>query len=684
MQSPQKEVVSGKSQEAVAEAVVTAATGNDDSKIHDGEPKESEEKHNVEVEAKTGSVADIIDQGASNSSSDANSDGHDDNAGKKEDDGNSPKALHNNEDSDDSDDENVFLPTIKDGSVSDESDDDNDNNAAASTTSQSVQEGESKDAPAATDANALPEPSASKTSADTTHDTTDSNDDKNNNESSRMSKNNDNNNNNDTKNNDDEIKNNTSAEAAIGDITKRASEFNMDATGENNADNFTDTSTISAQISTEKKIPPTATCAVTAVAKVTAPIVNTNPNTIPASNTSVPSTRVLAAAVNGPAKISGSSVSTNFNFVTMTKEELEELKATIIKETREKTLQRAHQEMEIISNDHAHLQASYDVCMKENLELKATLDEVMESFEKHIQQTKSDKSDQLAYIGIIETEQQQLREKASKTDEEHEQLTIDFHSLKRQYGEVKLSDDTHKKKATQLETELRKSRDDCELITNHAQEKLNQAADEYRKVVRKEGEKDALLSQIQTELKKLKQRTDTAEARYEESTHEIKRLEQEAAQLDSHLQEKSLESAKLSSNLNSTISELQSVQLRLEEVSALNVRYKEQIVGAREQMRQMHTQRTSQELAEAKLAQQSEEVEKLNEQNRVLKSRLFDNNQVIAELKKQVQDGAAADSGDADIVAHLRQELEKKENENKELMIMCDELVREVEASKGQ
>lgn len=152
----------------------------------------------------------------------------------------------------------------------------------------------------------------------------------------------------------------------------------------------------------------------------------------------------------------------------------------------------------------------------------------------------------------------------------------------------------------------------------------------------------------------------------------------------------------LLTNLNTTNSnnerELITRRAREEELSGMNERYKQLLTQTRDQVRKL--EENQKQNGEGDVKKLQAEIEKLVNDNRSLKSRLFDVIENEKRLKAQLSSGggnAQSEEGTANKLKQceaeldaLRKVLETKEAENKELVNICDELLKDCEELKQQ
>jgi len=247
----------------------------------------------------------------------------------------------------------------------------------------------------------------------------------------------------------------------------------------------------------------------------------------------------------------------------------------------------------------------------------------------------------------------------------------------------------------ELEQELSAGQHQYEMLTQHAGDKLQQAAAQYISVQRAEAEKEARLQQTEEALAKLKQRTKRADGEVQEKTREVTQLRQTVDELDQAFQASKAEIASLAANLSSTMSELALIQQKDEELQAINIRYKEQLVASREAVRQLSQSRDKLDDANQRTAEAQARIKEMEDENTRLKSQLFDSmdmeKQLKAQLAAQGKAFPASNRGDAikleqcqrDLL-ELQRALDTKEHENRELMGICEQLLRDCEQLKRQ
>lgn len=127
----------------------------------------------------------------------------------------------------------------------------------------------------------------------------------------------------------------------------------------------------------------------------------------------------------------------------------------------------------------------------------------------------------------------------------------------------------------------------------------------------------------------------------------------------------------------------------MEEYAAISQRYKTQLLEQRERIRVLENSASKHEHQESDFGKIMSELEMTVNENRTLKSQLYDSMQVEQQLRNKLEgSGKEIPESIVDVtrlrqteqeISQLKAELQAKTAENNELLAMVDSLIRQVE-----
>jgi len=231
-------------------------------------------------------------------------------------------------------------------------------------------------------------------------------------------------------------------------------------------------------------------------------------------------------------------------------------------------------------------------------------------------------------------------------------------------------------------------------LKKHAEDKLREAAKQYTVASQDAAEKAAFLRQLQSELQAVRTRCNLAESRLRDSEAACTELTSRSQSLDAALRERELQLTNVSAANSNSERQLITLKAREEELAGINERYKQQLTQLREKERKLEETSGKFATMEVDMKKSGSELDRLATENRSLKSRLFDSLENEKRLRAQHGGGGSVTGTDSELQAKvkgyeadlvtLRQALETKENENKELLTMCDDLLRQCQALQAK
>lgn len=373
----------------------------------------------------------------------------------------------------------------------------------------------------------------------------------------------------------------------------------------------------------------------------------------------------------------------------------------------------------------------------EKRDLTRTLEEMMDSYDKLVSEAAQRKADFMAEQGILETELSQLRSQFTAHKTELLSLREKHARLQSEQEETLQLSNEQLTLVEKLRGENDTFRTQYEKLHKQAQEKLSASAQEYRAVLQRIQEKDTSLSQLSAELEHERTRAQAAEDLVSQLQLSATHATTRASTAETAAESLRLENLDLKAQLRGLSAQLAETQQKLEESTGVSARYRDQVLEARERLRDMDDASMRMRNLEMAQARAESDMSSLTKENQKLKSQLFDSFQTEKALKAQLegQQAAAAftqrrgedvscehewnemipvfsrsafcifalcvlsagsglsSSAVSDVgklvrlegeVASLQSALASKDKEHAELMAICTDLISQVETLKGQ
>jgi len=339
------------------------------------------------------------------------------------------------------------------------------------------------------------------------------------------------------------------------------------------------------------------------------------------------------------------------------------------------------------------LEKSNTKLTEENKELHKTMEDLMNTLQKVVDEANARKNDFTAQVGILETEMSQLRSQFQAQKQTLTTVNAAHAKLQTDHDEQTQHLNEQTAQFDKLRTDYDTLRSQYDKLRGQAQEKLSASANEYRLLLAKNQEKDAIIQQLNADLQLARTKAQQNEQRLHELESAHSATTQQCARAESNLATKTSELNELRTQLQTVNAQLMETRVKLDESQQVGDRYKAQVVEYREKLRDVdQTQQLSQEL-EREHTRLSGEVSTLTQENQNLKSQLFDSFQTEKALRAQLEGLGMSQSAVSDTAARarleaelatLKQTLATKESEHKELMDICNGLIAQVETLKGQ
>ena len=278
---------------------------------------------------------------------------------------------------------------------------------------------------------------------------------------------------------------------------------------------------------------------------------------------------------------------------------------------------------------------------EERTSLQSMLDQSMNEYGAVVEDSVNKRNDYVAHVGILEAELSQLRQ---QRDHEATQL----HTLQAQQAASRQQLDDSSHQVTQLTEQLSAANAEAEdwktkyeQLRETATTKLKQSGNEYLSIRQREQEKDIALQGLQRELHVVSERERSLAARVRESDERSERERGDRQLVEEELQACRSDLVTYTRELAEVKRQADEYRARMEENGAIAMRYKEQVLEQRERSRR--------------------------------------------EEKERRDGGGGADEQRQRLeLMRVRGELERKENENRELMEMVEGLLAQVEQQKAE
>mmetsp|Transcript_27951 Transcript_27951/g.54338 ORF Transcript_27951/g.54338 Transcript_27951/m.54338 type:complete len:819 (-) Transcript_27951:271-2727(-) len=362
----------------------------------------------------------------------------------------------------------------------------------------------------------------------------------------------------------------------------------------------------------------------------------------------------------------------------------------------------------------AQMEAEHEILNVEVLEMKKELDEqksktqqleevltkTMTEFEESIRDSNLRRADDVARIGLQDTELNQLRDKVHKSEELVKQLRKSNSELEANQQLLAESEQELSKQLDLSKKESQRHQDLFEQLKKHAESKLQNAAKLYAEMQKLAEQKIAESQQLTSERDNMRQKIGHLEKQLNTAQQNILMMEERSASLARQLHELQQSSASFKQKLFEANNGFQQVKQQNLELIAINERYRLTITELNEKCRTLQGDATKYRSVQDDIKALTQSNSDLMEKNRLLKSRIFDSMEVEKQMQKRIDSLKAGgnSSGSDDQIAELQQEVRKlkvelrnvamakesKEKENKELVNICDDLLDKLEKERSK
>ncbi|GAB5368243.1 hypothetical protein AAMO2058_001302400 [Amorphochlora amoebiformis] len=334
------------------------------------------------------------------------------------------------------------------------------------------------------------------------------------------------------------------------------------------------------------------------------------------------------------------------------------------------------------------------------VQLDEVLQRTMAEFDESMQASNLRRADDVARIGLQETELKQLRDKTTKHEHEIKILKKTNQELE---ANTALLTESERELSQQLDStkkDLSRSQELFEQLKKHAESKLQNAAKLYADMQKLAEQKLAESQNLASERDQLRQKIGHLEKQLNTAQQNILMMEERSAQLGKQLGELQQSTSNYKQQWFEANNGFQQAKQQNNELLAINERYRVNITQLNDRLRQMEADAKEFRNVQDEIRQLNNANQELQEANRALKSRIFDAMETEKQNQKRIHAlraggaGGPADDQIADLqdeikklknnMRELKVEKEQKEKENKELVNICDDLLNKLEIARSE
>ncbi len=333
-------------------------------------------------------------------------------------------------------------------------------------------------------------------------------------------------------------------------------------------------------------------------------------------------------------------------------------------------------------------------------QLQDLLDNAMAEYERAVQDVNLRRADDVARLGLQETELKQLRERVKSSD-------VKVQTLEKANSELEANNsllaESEKELSRQLDAakkELSKSQTLFDKLKKHAEDKLQNAAKLYSEMQKLAEQKISESERVGSELAQSKNKCRLLEEKLSTAQQNVLLMEERSAGLTKQVSELQQSSASFKQKWFEANNGFQHLKQSNRELVAINERYRVQITQLQGKAREADESAQQYQALQAQVKALGDTNAALEVKNRSLKSRIFDSMETEKQLKERIAAlraggaGGAADDQVAQLLAQIgslkddlrkvKAEREAKAKENKELVSICDDLLNKLEIAKGK
>lgn len=287
------------------------------------------------------------------------------------------------------------------------------------------------------------------------------------------------------------------------------------------------------------------------------------------------------------------------------------------------------------------LEGRLSTVTEEKQQLSVLLEQTMNGYQLLVEDSVMKKNDYTAQMGLVETELSTVREQYDHLIAEKEQIAAEYDMLHKSSVEHEALISSLQASLSETSNELDSMKNKYNTLRDTATNKLKLSAQEYLILRQREQEKDILINEMKRELHTSIEKIHIQSLRIKEYEESIERLNSEKTDYSTEFNNIQHELVQKNTALSSVMNEANEYHIKMDEYAAIAQRYKQTVLEQRERIRRMEK--------EGGGSGESERV-------RVLEA--------------QIQ--------------QMRQELEQREAEKKELCEMVESLIGQAEGGAGQ
>lgn len=354
--------------------------------------------------------------------------------------------------------------------------------------------------------------------------------------------------------------------------------------------------------------------------------------------------------------------------VTITKAKLLQIQKALTERVKADCHKAAQQDMEVMEMEIETLRKESDKLIDENTSLKATLDEVMGTFETAITEHDATTNEYKVQVGLLQMDLKQANQTAEQATSQHKELFKEFTIMKGQLQALQSKDNTGRDSVDALQVQLRESQANFEALKQHAGQKLKAAGSQFIEVQKTAKAKSEAVSSLEDENAILKTKLSNNDKKFNELEANVSDLTGKLQQA----QEQAATARTLSASLQSKNTEVVSLKGQVEAIRT-------ELATSQGSLKALEQRASAGVRAEGMLVKLNEVMHQLEQENTSLKSKLYE----------ATSGGGGGGNGgkhtqqlESDLLL-LQSALDKKEKENQEIVMICEELMKEIEQLKA-
>jgi len=284
-------------------------------------------------------------------------------------------------------------------------------------------------------------------------------------------------------------------------------------------------------------------------------------------------------------------------------------------------MEAAHQ---VLNMEVLEVKEELSVERKKREELEQVLTNTMQEFEDSMNSSNMLRADDIARIGLQETELKQLREKVRTTDTQLKQLRKTKQDLEANLALLTESEQSLKTNLAATKQELSQSREYLVQLKKHAESKLQNAAKLYSDMQKVAEQKNAEAQMLNSERDNLSQKISHMEKQLSTAQQNVLMMEERSATLQKNFNDLQQNSSTLKQQFFEANTGFQQAQQQNRELLVVNERYRVNITQLSERNRELEAEAGVHRSMQDEMKHFKNENQRLVEANRKLKSRIFD------------------------------------------------------------